>query len=223
MATNVLKIENYEVNSSVVKNVEIEASIFRQSVLNGINEFKKVNKFHPITAAGSRAWSEIVATFRQLVVTQDANWKSEHMCGMPILVNSQLLTTIIITSGDKNTGMQNATPRTKNEKGQVTKNIVGQNYSLFEEPNEIVSSFTAIDPHQTWVFLYYLDKEAKEVRFELSLPLGTSLSGSSGKIKISDWKTRVIFPSVPFSGDDIDVVDTSFTDDSDFFEVIKKK
>jgi hypothetical protein len=44
---------------------------------------------------------------------------------------------------------------------------------------------------QVWVFLYHYDKKLKEVRYELSYPIGFD------KKKISEWGERLILGSIP--------------------------
>ncbi|BCN24556.1 hypothetical protein [Vibrio alfacsensis] len=201
----------------------IKTQVFTDAILSGIAQYTSVNKFHPITAGGSRAWEEIVASFRQMVVDQGMGWKSIHRDGMAQLVNADQQLTIVVTSGDSNTGFDNdVQPRTRNQKGQATKNIVEANYPLFEDTTTIDKIQSNVDSHQTWVFLYTIDKKKSEVRFELSLPTETQLSGAKGKLKISQWSQRFLFEPVPFEGQMSKPTPPTFTEDSDFFAPIKK-
>ncbi|MGD8173883.1 hypothetical protein ACQEXU_19770 [Vibrio sp. TRT 21S02] len=201
----------------------ISTQVFTDAILSGIAQYNSVNKFHPITAGGSRAWEEIVASFRQMVVDQCIGWKSIHRDGMAQLVNAEQQLTIVVTSGDSNTGLDNdVQPRTRNQKGQATKNIVEANYPLFEDVATIDRTISNADGHQTWVFLYAIDKDKSEVRFELSLPTETQLSGAKGRLKISQWSQRFLFEAVPFEGQITKPMQPTFTDDTDFFDPIKK-
>ncbi|EHK7404367.1 TPA: hypothetical protein KDY52_001301 [Vibrio parahaemolyticus] len=221
---NILTLQDsFDESPDLTPTLGISPTIFRDAIQSGLILYKSTTKFHPVTAGGSRAWEEIVASFRLSVVENYQGWKAIQENGMPILVNPPLGITIVITSGDTNTGLTDSLPpKTKNAKGQVTENYVGKNYDLFgsaEDTPQIIK----IDSNQTWVFLYTVDKSKKEIRFELSLPTDTSISGAKGKIKICDWQKRVIFPPVSF--DDIPddyVPGNDFTDDSDFFSIEKK-
>jgi len=201
----------------------INTQVFKDAILSGIAQYNSVNKFHPITAGGSRAWEEIVASFRQMVVDQCVGWKSIHRDGMAQLVNAEQQLTIVVTSGDTNTGLDNEVqPKTRNQKGQATKNIVEANYPLFEDVATIDESINSVDNHQTWVFLYAIDKDKLEVRFELSLPTETQLSGAKGRLKISQWSQRFLFEPVPLEGQISKAMQPTFTDDTDFFDPIRK-
>ncbi|MFX3887002.1 hypothetical protein ACJBV2_10385, partial [Streptococcus suis] len=79
-----------------------------------------------------------------------------------------------------------------------------------------------IDSHQTWILLYTFDKNRLEVRYELSLPTSTSISGNKGKIKICDWQTRLIFPAISYNELVLPELDNDFTDDTDFFDIEEK-
>ncbi|SHO54434.1 hypothetical protein [Vibrio quintilis] len=199
----------------------IAPSMFRDAIQNGLQYYRGVNKFHPVTAGGSRAWEEIVATLRLRIIENYEGWKAEQRHGMPVLINAKLGKTIVVTSGDENTGVKEETPKTKNAKGGVTEYFVGQNLSLFDEAESDIGNITPVDSHETWVFLYTFDKNKSEIRFELSLPTGASISGNHGKVKITDWKNRVIFPAISFN-EMPDEFKAQFAEDSDFFEVQKK-
>lgn len=227
MSNTVLKIEEFT-EQNLDQTLGIDPSIFRDAMQSGISLFKSATKFHPVTTGGSRAWEEVVGIIRSQVVDKYEGWKALQKDGMPVLINAAEALTLVITSGDENTGILGmADPRTKNAKGQVTENFVSKNLDLFsilEEETNIVE-LSPIDSHQTWILLYVIDKVKSEVRFELSLPTCTALSGNQGRIKICEWQKRVIFPSIPFSEVVIDVVADSeqhFTDESDFFNVEKK-
>ncbi|MGF1810238.1 hypothetical protein [Vibrio alginolyticus] len=201
----------------------IDKTVFRDSIQSGIYQFKSVSKFHPITAGGSRAWEEIVAAFRETVISENNGWKAVHEHGMPLLINPSKQLTIVITSGDINTGLNNGIqPKTRNQKGTATQDLVNSNYALFEDVDGIDILPSSADSHQTWVFLYTIDKTKSEVRYEMSLPTETSLSGAKGKVKISSWQERIIFEPLPFDDIQSHTLAPTFTDDSDFFDPVKK-
>lgn len=224
MSHSVLTIEEFvDTSANLELTHGIEPSIFRDALQSGLALSKSVTKFHPVTAGGSRAWEEIVATFREQVIQHNDGWKAEQRSGMPVLINPERGITIVITSGDENTGIKDfSSPKTKNAKGHVTESFVGRNYDLFDDENNVDTLLECIDSHQTWVLLYTFDKNRSEVRYELSLPTSTAISGNKGKIKICDWQTRIIFPAISY--DDIVLPDLSndFTDDTDFFDIEEK-
>lgn len=225
MGNTVHKIEEFT-EIDLEQTLGIDPTIFRDAMQSGISLFKSATEFHPVTTGGSRAWEEVVGIIRFRVVDKYDGWRAAQQNGMPVLINSSKAITIVITSGDENTGIVSADePRTKNAKGQVTESFVGKNLDLFSiEKDSNLVELSSIDSHQTWVLLYTIDKEKSEVRFELSLPTSTALSGNQGRIKICEWQKRVLFPAIAFSEAIINVTDSSqdFTDDSDFFNVEKK-
>ncbi len=227
MKSNLVKVWEQDELLQEESVLGIRAQVFNDAILSGIIQYKSVNEFHPKSAGGSRAWEEIVASFRQMVVDEGQGWKAVHRNGMALLINASEQLTIVVTSGDSNTGLdKDIQPRTRNQKGQATQNFVEANYPLFEDidtMNTIDTLPINADNHQTWVFLYTIDKERSEVRFELSLPTETQLSGSKGRLKISSWSKRCLFEPVPFDGDILSPTPPTFTDDdTDFFDPIKK-
>ncbi|MEM8445545.1 hypothetical protein Q4R95_19670, partial [Morganella morganii] len=86
---------------------------------------------------------------------------------------------VIITSGDKDTGLIDGNPRTKNAKGNAVRRAVEKNnYNLelfpsndvFDDNLDELEAISTLDPTKTYVLLYYFDFSSKEVRCELSLP-----------------------------------------------------
>ncbi|HHK5710155.1 TPA: hypothetical protein ACQVL9_004425, partial [Serratia marcescens] len=97
----------------------------------------------------------------------------------------------------KDTGLVEGFPKTKNSKGTATESLVSRNLDLFESNDFEHIADATIDSTMTYVFLYYFDLSAQEVRCELSLP--SRMSGFNGHNKIDAWSERIILPSVPFS------------------------
>lgn len=179
-----------------------------QAIIDGLIQFKKATKLHPVTHAGVTAWGETNATLRAKLIGKAIGWGYKHKAGLTITHNKKLGIAIIATSGDKDTGLLDGSPSTKNKKGPSTRNIVTNNLTLdlFDEPSinnsGIVHLHTSnIDPTQTWVLLYHIDIGRKEVRYELSLPDSiVQVQGQEGKLKIDNWKSRIIFEPLPFDG-----------------------
>ena len=177
-----------------------------QAIIDGLIEFKKASKLHPVTHGGVTAWGEINATLRAKLIGKAIGWGYEHQAGLTITHNKGLGIAIIATSGDKDTGLLDGEPCTKNKKGPSTRNIVTNNLTLdlFHEPDETNSNIAQlhtnkIDPTETWVLLYRIDMGQKEVRYELSLPASIAqVQGQEGKLKIDSWKSRIIFEPLPF-------------------------
>lgn len=177
-----------------------------QAIVDGLIQFKKATKLHPVTHGGITAWGEINATLRAKLIGKAIGWGYKHQAGLTITHNKELGIAIIATSGDKDTGLFDGSPSTKNKKGPSTHNIVTNNLTLdlFHELGEnnsgVVQLHTnKIDPTETWVLLYHIDMGRKEARYELSLPASiVQVYGQEGKLKIDSWKSRIIFEPLPF-------------------------
>lgn len=195
----------------------VEDFIF--AVSRAIYESRRSSPLHPRTSAMSRAWDELVAAFRESVLTGSRGWNFILNNGLEYTINSALGLSIIVTSGNKDTGLQEGFPKTKNTKGVATEDMVSRNLDLFES-NDINSMAPdmRVDTTQTYVFLYYFDHHVKEVRCELSLPSG--MSGLNGYNKISAWRERIILPTIPFTAA-IDTQEKEFNDEIDI--VVSRK
>lgn len=210
----------YEAVESKVAKLGLNQEILERAIQEGLFQFKKATKLHPVTTGGSRAWEEINASLREQLLKAQAGWNMSHEKGLTLTFNKSLGVTIVVTSGDKHTGLKEGFPRTKNTKGASTQNYVGVNYSLFGDTEETFSVFQEkVDKTETWVLLYHIDTVLKQVRYELSLPSG--MSGSNGKIRIDSWDKRVIFEPVPFNSDVTAANKPEFNEDISF-DVTKK-
>ncbi|EKN4763563.1 hypothetical protein FG469_001754, partial [Yersinia enterocolitica] len=69
----------------------------------------------------------------------------------------------------------------------------------------------AVDTTQTYIVLYYYDSGNKEVRCEISFPVGMKVV--NGFARVNTWGERIILNSVPFDGGEI-------IQDEDFIEEI---
>ncbi len=191
---------------------------FTFAISRAIYESRRSSPLHPRTSAMSRAWDEVVAAFRESVLSGARGWNYMLNNGLEYTINSELGLSIIATSGTKDTGLVEGFPKTKNAKGMATENLVSRNLDLFESNDSEDPVDVTIDSTKTYVFLYYFDLSAQEVRCELSLPSG--MSGFNGHNKISTWSERIILPSVPFSAA-IDTPEKEFNEEIDI--VVSRK
>lgn len=211
-----------------INNMGLNKGSIEQAIKDGLIQYKRSSPLHPLTHAGSSAWGEIVYVIRAQLLSLGNGWSFYQKDGLSITHNKNTGVAIIVTSGDKDTGLSAGTPSTKNKKGPSTRNIVNCNQaSLFETipPENLTEVESPVDSTETWVLLYCIDKTAKEIRFELSLPSSTArISGKENKLKIDSWKTRLIFEPIPFDMEPSKITPekTVFTDEVSF-KVSKKK
>jgi len=221
-----LSQEIYEDQNSVAKLKSMGLSVedFTFAISRAIYESRRSSPLHPRTCAMTRAWEEVVAAFRESVLSGLKGWNYTFDSGLEYTINSELGLSIIATSGNKDTGIIEGFPKTKNAKGSATENVISRNLGLFdddedqesEEPE--CSTRISIDSTKTFVFLYYFDFGVQEVRCELSKP--SAMSGFNGHNKISSWSERIILPAVPFSAA-IDMPEKEFNEEIDI--VVSRK
>jgi hypothetical protein len=124
-------------------------------------------------------------------------WRPDDPQGQPRIVSKDRKTSITLSSGNSDTGVPHRIPQTRNDKGSQTANSVQFNAKqgqLF--PSVVADNDSAVvQPRQDsalWVFLYYIDLDASEMRVELSQP-----TGMSDADRINGWSVRYILPPIP--------------------------
>jgi len=185
----------------------LNETVLTQAVWAGLSQYRSASELEPLNAGGSKASFSIIQTLREQLLSNGMGWVILNQKGQCLTNNPEKQISIIVTSGDKHTGLDGQ-PCTKNGKGSTTKRQVKGNLEqtlcLFEEglitdKEELDSRLTeTADSNELWVLLYHFDQSKKEVRFELSLPIGFREVGKQGKVKVSQWDDRLIFPSLPF-------------------------
>ncbi|MDE1479431.1 hypothetical protein KKJ01_14610 [Xenorhabdus bovienii] len=189
----------------------------RAAIDDGLLEIRRSTELDAKTDPGSRAWGAVIRGLRRELLTNDNEWSFSFVKGLNLTHNKAKGLNIIVMSGDKYTGLLDGSPKSKNPKGAATSTLVGENYDFFYEQDTVVQ-ISDIDPTINYVFLYFFDFGKKEVRYELSIPIG--MTGSAEKTRIAAWKERNIFQAIPFIQKVI-LVKEEFTEVPDF-EVIRK-
>jgi len=168
----------------------IAAAIFRG--------FVQVSSLHPKGFRGTNAWAEGTSSLRALMIPK--GWHVEDPQGQPRVVSKNGKIAITVSSGNADTGVANRVPQTRNDKGTQTAGSVhfnAQQMLLFPLPESDISSLIVPANGQSlWILLYYIDLDARHVRFELSQP--TAMSEAD---KVNSWSTRFILPPLPFTPD----------------------
>lgn len=157
----------------------------------------------------------MVAATRSVLIGKGNGWSSEVVKRMELVVNSTIGVNLIITSGDRHTGLPDGLPKTKNAKGHATRSIVHNNPCTADmfQPDSLSlanAEITPIDSTRTYIVLYYYDAADKEVRCEVSYPVG--MVNQDGFARVSTWSERIILRPLPFEGADI-FPDEDFDDD----------
>ncbi|BFL83811.1 hypothetical protein FAP94_12335 [Morganella morganii] len=198
--------------NSVFEKVGLNEQILKEAIGAGLSQYLSASELAPLNAGGSMASFKIIETLRGQLLNNKTGWSILNLKGQCLTINGSAQITLVATSGDKDTGLREGQPCTKNGKGCETKNQIrrniGQTFNLFEhdlfEEQQLSDGFgfmqeaSKIDDHELWVLLYFFDNSKKEVRYELSLPIGFKDVGVHGKVKVSEWGDRIYFRPVPF-------------------------
>lgn len=155
--------------------------------------FSEATSLHPKGFGGTNAWAQGTSAMRALLIPK--GWRAEDPLGQPRVVSRDKKTSITLSSGNAFTGVADQIPQTRNDKGSQTASSVNFNArqgQLFPANPVNQESNVATPPGQVlWIFLYFIDLDNEEIRYELSQP--TSMSDAD---KVSGWSTRLVFPSM---------------------------
>lgn len=200
--------------ASELEKLDISETLLRSAVEMGVRTYRKATPFHPKTHGGSSAWGEVVAVVRQGLKAK--GWSILDQSGLSMVCNMESGISIVISSGDRQTGLPDGIPSSRNSKGSATQGYVDLNYDLFSNSSD--DSENPIDSTKTYVLLYYFDFEKQEVRYELSLPTEINARGY-----IKGWERRYLFGPISLKAD-VDVSENNeaeFNNDIDF-DIFKK-
>ncbi len=208
----------------------LNKDVLTQAIWSGLSQYRSVSWLEPLNAGGSKASFSIVRALREQLLGNGMGWVMLNQKGQCFTNNPEKQISIIVNSGDKYTGLDTGLDRepcTKNGKGSTIKKQVkgnwnfGQTLCLFEEgladmenlPDDVVDT---ADGNELWILLYYYDSLKQEMRFELSLPIGVKEVGTQGKVKVSEWKCRLIFTPLSFDEDAVTSKTPDFDDEIEF-------
>jgi hypothetical protein len=154
-----------------------------------------------LNAAGTFAYLAGVRAKRDILVPH--GWVPERINNLELTAHPDRKVALMVASGDKLTGNVDDEhhPRTRNHKGSQTTNRVNFNsrqLTFLGDGWDAPSNKKAIS--NTWILLSHIDRVAKEMRFEISLPIGMDDSGH-----VDRWEKRLIIPSIPFGDKPIPV------------------
>lgn len=177
--------------------------------------FREATSLHPKGFGGTNAWAQGTSAMRVLMIPK--GWRAEDPLGQPRVVSRDKKISITLSSGNAFTGVADQIPQTRNDKGSQTVSSVNFNArqgQLFPADAIDHKSNVATPPGQVlWIFLYFIDLDNEEIRYELSQP--TSMSDAD---KVSGWSTRLVFSPMQlepimeeYSDDDASDIDIEVT------------
>jgi hypothetical protein len=166
--------------------------------LYGLRARQGVSPLAPPSFPGTTQWAETIVGARLILVPKDWTLDDSHNFSLVISPDGRIA--IAVATGDENTGIATAEPRTKHTKGAETEAAVQANAQLEIPGLSLVTQDTP--QRETWVFL--ICTTAHEMRFELSRPKKQDRDG-----RVTKWSDRILFPpidleSLPARDDDGD-------------------
>lgn len=200
------KNTNYELELTKLGLTESEIQEVGKKIIVAFNQ---ATKNDAASASGIYAYLTAVRALRDLLCPK--GWKVVRCHNLETTENKDKTISILVSSGDINTGNPEITPKTKNPKGEQTRKVVYQNAKneLFYEFDLKHTSISKIKPF--WVFLYRIDKDMEQMRMEISLPIEMDYHGT----KIDDWKKRIIISPIDFKPSPV-VSEPDFAEDFEF-------
>jgi hypothetical protein len=156
---------------------------------------------HPLSFPALSAWAETIKTLRDILVPE--GWLCDNPRGLPIVFLHKSKIAITVATGDEATGRKEFEPCTKCPKGPQTKSLISNNQLKLFPNDELVRAFqqnSAKTGYMTWLLLIHSDSQVREVRCELSLPVGMNEEG-----RVDGWEERIILGSTPFDADELKV------------------
>jgi len=184
-------------DDSDFKKIGLPYEVFAKAVDAAFIAYQREdNDFSTKSAAGYNAWNYAVKELRLKAL--------EHGWGTPFESNgiegiksSLRKITIIVNSGNKNTGIKDKEPKPKNQKGSGYNILMSDNLDLFTSCDDLFDANAITEesayPNQTWLLLFHIDEKKEEIRFELLLP--TKIENRI----ISGYKKRIILSPIDIS------------------------
>ena len=180
--------------------LRLEEEWLMDAIQMGQLQRKNCTPHHPIPYAGHSAWAETIKTLRDNMIPRD--WKKDDPRGLPLVISPDGKLAIAVATGDEATGIEEFDPCTKSPKGPQTKSAVSNNQlSLFPEEEFAREIKNRTRRGQvTWLLLIHSDEQKRELRAELSLPIGMNEKGI-----VDGWEERIILGSMPFDSDRLEI------------------
>ena len=178
----------------------LEETDLLQAVQVGQLQRMSCTPHHPIPYAGLSAWAETIKTLRDLYIPK--GWHKQDPRGLPIVLSPDWDMAIAVATGDEATGREDCEPCTKSPKGPQTETAISNNQLCLFAETEFAQEIKDREQQGliTWLLLIHSDSHNREVRCELSLPVGMNEEG-----RVDGWDERIILGSIPFDADELEI------------------
>jgi hypothetical protein len=198
-----------------LRQLDLSADELREAIHVGYTAASTCTAHDPLSLPGTLAWGKGIGHVRDLTAPRD--WKADRDSNYETAVHPSNSHAVALAAGTPDTGREDGLPRTKTPKGPATGRAVKRNAQLplGHETDVFAGTGEPVDDsaRETWLLLHYYDKDAEEIRVELSCPMEMK-----GK-QITQWRERIILEPIPFSED----VDIDLDDDGDIDIDIQRK
>lgn len=168
----------------------LKAEILEFALRGADAEARTYTQLDPPNMQGMARYSRTVRLLREQLLP--LGWSYDNPRNLARTVSPDRRVAIIATLGDAATGVPDAEPSTRYEKGIATVEAVGRNFVQLTLPVDLGDE-EPVDPDvegtATWVLLYSVTES--EIRTELSLP-DSMVDGY-----IDTWVERIILDPVP--------------------------
>ncbi len=180
---------------SALQALGLNEDLLQKAVKHGVAQSLICTAFDPRSSKGFIKWAKTNAKLREeLALVKGKRWKLSDKRNYPRSLNVDRRIAITAVSGDSQTGCEDGlAPKTRWPKGVATQLACKVNAKQISFADILPSEFSKpVDEEtlSTWMLVYYVDEEQKEVRIELSLPVGIDNRG-----RVSAWDKRIILES----------------------------
>lgn len=148
--------------------------------------------FDAAIAPGLYAYLSAVRALREILCPE--GWGKDMRHNVEMVTNPTTKVSIMVSSGDKDTGIKSGKPQTKNTKGNKVKKIISVNREQLQF-DTMQDKITNISRSRIWMLLFHIDTDKSQMRLELSLPREMDLNDE----RVVAWVKRVMLPSIDFS------------------------
>ena len=175
----------------------LKAETLTEAARRGLNAYASaVHTNYPRIFPGLFSWAESIRALGDMLAP--SKWTRDEDRGQPLVVNANGEIAITVASGDENTGkLGEDDPRTRSSKGPTTVQAISMNAWLIPEmeQDEKERIGKKSKRRSTWWLLTFRDMDARELRCELSMPIGID-----GKGIVRGWLERLILKPISFDG-----------------------
>lgn len=176
--------------TSRLEQLGLKPEWINRALRRGDAESRTVSLLAPKGFEGVTRWGRVAEYFREDLCGR--KWIADDFQNVARSINPDGEMCIVVTTGSKGTGIEDANPSTKYPKGTGTAACVEQNYVLDFAPEDLKAlglRRTASPSMRTWLLMFAVENNT--IYAELSLPEAISGDGF-----IASWRERIILPAI---------------------------